>query len=170
MRRRILFSIAIGAAFACAGAANAQSEPAQMMPAGAGAPRVQDMAASRRQFDNDYNILAGRGVEVTNMDRADQKTAIKRHAPVPATASDVVASAPIRDVKGVSIGMVGTLAANEVADPDSVVVDTGQTKISVPLNAFGKDDKGLMLSITAGNFKQLVAQVNAQVPAQSKSN
>jgi len=128
------------------------------------------MAASRRQFDNDYNILAARGVEVTNMDRADQKGATKRHTPVPATVSDVVAGAPIRDVKGVSVGMVATLAANEVADPDSVVVDTGQTKVGVPLNAFGKDDKGLMLGITAANFKQLVAQANTQASASQKSN
>jgi hypothetical protein len=82
-----------------------------------------------------------------------------------------VAGAHIRDVKGVSVGVVATLAANEVADPDSVVVDTGQTKIGVPLSAFGKDDKGLMMSITAQNFNQLVAQANTQAPAsQSKSN
>jgi len=168
MRRIILFSIAAGAAFADAGALNAQTT-APTAPTGG--PRSQDVAASHREFDNDYNTLAGRGVDVTNMDRADQKGAMKRHAPVPATASDVVAGAPIRDVKGVSVGKVATLAANEVADPDSVVVDTGQTKIGVPLTAFGKDDKGLMLSITAGNFKQLVAQANAQASAApSKSN
>jgi hypothetical protein len=170
MRRMILFSLAAGVAFAGESAANAQAEPAQMAPAGAGAPRVQDMAASRRQFDNDYNILAGRGVEVTNMDRADQKGAMKRPIPVAATASDVVAGAPIRDIKGVPVGLVATLAANEVADPDSVVVDTGQTKVGVPLNAFGKDDKGLMLGITAANFKQLVAQANTQASASQKSN
>jgi len=73
-------------------------------------------------------------------------------------------------VKGVSVGMVATLAANEVADPDSVVVDTGQTKVGVPLNAFDKDDKGLMLGITAANFKQLVAQANTQASASQKSN
>jgi len=169
MRLMILFSIATGAAFAGAGAANAQSEPAQLMPAGAGAPRVQDMAASRRQFDNDFNILAGRGVEVTNMDRADRKASLMRASAVPATAADIKAGTQVRDVNGASIGVVATLAANEIADPGSVVVHTGQSKIGVPLTAFGKDDKGLMLSITAQNFKQLVAQANVQA-SQSKSN
>jgi len=169
MRLMILLSIAAGAAFAGVSAANAQTAA----PTGAvgSGPRSQDVAASNRQLDNDYNIIASRGVDVTNMDRADAKRASKRRSAVPATATDVVAGAQIRDVKGVSVGMVAALAANEVADPDSVVVDTGQTKIGVPLSAFGKDDKGLMLSITAQNFKQLVAQANAPASAsQTKSN
>jgi len=169
MRLMILFPIAVSAAFAGASAANAQAEPVALMPAGAGSPRVQDLAASRRQFDNDYNILAGRGVQVTNMDRADRKASLMRSAAVPATAADIKAGAPVRDVKGASIGVVGTLAANQVADPDSIVVDTGQNKVGVPLSAFGKDDDGLMLSITAQNFRQLVAQATAQ-PSQSRSN
>lgn len=175
MRLMILFSLAAGAAFAGAGAANAQAEAAQLAPAGTGAPRVQDMAFGRRQFDNDYNILAGRGVQVTNMDRANRNASLTRASAVPATAADIKAGAQVRDVNGASIGVVTTLAANEVvaaddiSDSGSVVVDTGQRKIAVPLNAFGKDDKGLMLSITAQNFKQLVAQANVQAP-QSKSN
>jgi len=106
---------------------------------------------------------------VTNMDRADRKASLMRGYAVPATAADIAAGARVRDVNGASIGVVATLAANEVADPDSVVVDTGRSKIGVPLIAFGKDDKGLMLSITAQNFKQLVAQANSQA-SQSKSN
>jgi hypothetical protein len=35
----------------------------------------------------------------------------------------------------------------------------------VPLSAFGKDDKGLLLSITAEKFNQLVAQTHANYPA-----
>jgi hypothetical protein len=42
------------------------------------------------------------------------------------------------------------------------VIDTGQTKIGVPLNAFGKDSQGLLLSITAEKFNQLVAQAHAK--------
>jgi len=169
MRRMIWISIAAGAAFAGAGAANAQTT-APTGPVGSGL-RSQDVAASHREFDNDYNTIAGRGVDVTNMDRADQKGAMKRRSAVPATASDVTAGAKIRDVKGVSVGVVATLAANEIADPDSVVVDTGRAKIGVPLTAFGKDDKGLLLAITAENFNQLVAQANPPASkSKSKSN
>jgi len=156
MRKAILFWVAGGLVLLPAAEANAQTS-APTGPVGSGV-RSQDVAAGNRQTDNDYNTLAGRGVEVTNMDR---KGASKRRSAVPATASDVKAGAQIRDVKGVSVGVVATLAANEIADPDSVVVDTGQTKIGVPLSAFGKDDKGLLLSITAQAFKQLVAQTNA---------
>jgi len=171
MRQMILLSIAAGAAFAGAGAAHAQSAPPQAPAGNVGGPRPQDIAAGNRQSDADYNTLAGRGVAVNNMDRSDAKRASKRVSAVPATATDVVAGAQIRDIKGVSVGVVATLAANEVADPDSVVVDTGQTKIGVPLSAFGKDDKGLMLSITAQNFKLLVAQANTQAPTpEAKAN
>jgi len=166
MRLMILISIAVGAAFAGAGAANAQGAGPPTGNLGGG-PRPQDIAAGNRQVDSDYNTLAGRGVNVNNMDHADMKHASKRRAPVPAAASDIVAGAKIRDVKGVPVGMVATLTANEIADPDSVVVDTGHTKIAVPLSAFGKDDKGLLLSITAGSFNQLVAQANTQGAAKS---
>jgi hypothetical protein len=54
-----------------------------------------------------------------------------------------------------------------MADPTQPVIDTGQVKIGVPLNAFGKDDKGLLLSITAEKFNQLVAQVHSTAQAQA---
>jgi hypothetical protein len=121
--------------------------------------------------DNDYNTVAGRGVNVTNMDRAKAKAASKHVSAGPATAADIKAGAQVRDIKGVLVGTIATLASNEVvADPTQAVIDTGQTKIGVPLSALGKDDKGLMLSITADKFNQLVAQVRAKAstPEQSK--
>lgn len=164
MKKAILFSIGGGLLLARAGAANAQTA-APTGPVGSG-PRSQDVAASNRQLDNDYNTIAGRGVKVTNMDRADPKRASQRRSPVPATAADIKAGAQVRDVKGVPIGAIVVLASNEIAvDPDQAVIDTGQTKIGVPLAAFGKDDKGLMLSITAAKFNELVAQVHAPASA-----
>ena len=167
MQKIILFSIVGGLTLGVASAASAQGTPAGGPPAGAGnmgGPRPQDIAASNRQVDSDYNTLAARGVKVTNQSRADSK---QKHASlVPATAADIKAGAQVRDIKGVPVGTIATLAANEVvADPNQAVIDTGQTKIGVPLSAFGKDDKGLMLSITAAKFNQLVAQVHAKAPA-----
>ena len=166
MRVTILFSIAGGVALAAASAAGAQvmggGAAAASVPTGG--VRSQDVAAANRQIDSDYNTLAGRGVKVTDQSRADSRQ--KKHASaVPATAADIKAGAPVRDVKGVPVGTIAALAANEVAaDPNQAVIDTGQTKIGVPLSAFGKDDKGLMLSITADRFNQLVAQVHAKAP------
>lgn len=167
MRTTILLSIG-GMALAAASAVGAQNIPGGP-PAGAGSnmggPRPQDIAAANREIDSDYNTLASRGVNVTNRDRADSKTVSrqKRGSVGPATAADIKAGMQVRDIKGVPVGTIATLAANEVAtDPTQAVIDTGQTKIGVPLSAFGKDDKGLLLSITAEKFNQLVAQVHSK--------
>ena len=158
MRKTILFSTAAVAALASAGAADAQGAPTQVPTGGV---RSQDVAATNRQIDNDYNTLASRGVKVTNQDRVNARP--KHGSAVPATAADIKAGSQVRDVKGVPVGTIASLAANEVAaDPNQAIIDTGQIKIGVPLSAFGKDDKGLLLSITAEKFNQLVAQAHPQ--------
>lgn len=159
-----------GAALLLASAASAQSAPGGA-PVGAnpgGGPRPQDIAASNRQVDNDYNVLASRGVKVTDKSRDNSGTgsAKKRASMVPASAADIQAGAQVRDIKGVPVGTIATLAPNEVVtDTNQAVIDTGETKIGVPLNAFGKDDQGLLLSITADTFKKLVAQAHGQSEA-----
>jgi len=176
MRKSILISMIGGMTLAIASGASGQGAPAGGPPASAGTnmgdygPRPQDIAASNRQHDEDYNTLAARGVKVTNEDRANLPRPSGKHGSVgPATAADIKPGAPVRDVKGVPLGTIAALAQNEVtADAGQAVVDTGQTKIGVPLIAFGKDDKGLLLSITAAQFNQLVAQ--AHVSSQAQSN
>ena len=80
--------------------------------------------------------------------------------PVAATAADVKAGATLRDSQGASVGTV-------VSSTDqAVVVDTGQTKIGVPLNLFKKDDKGLLLGITAQQFSDAIAKAHARSQAQ----
>lgn len=175
MRQSTLISMIAGTALAVASGASAQ--PAGGPPAGVGTnmgdsgPRPQDIAASNRQHDADYNTLAARGVKVTNEDRVNLPAPGAKHGSVTrATAADIKAGEPVRDVKGVPLGTIAALAPNEViADSDQAVVDTGQTKIGVPLIAFGKDDKGLLLSITAAQFNQLVAQAQAHVGSQAQS-
>ena len=167
MQNTTFYWIAGGVALAMASAAGAQGGAPS---APTGGVRSQDVAAANRQVDNDYNILAGRGVKVSNKDRADSRTAQKHGSVGPATAADIKAGAQVRDIKGVPVGIIATLASNEVvADPTQAVIDTGQTKIAVPLSAIGKDDKGLMLSITAERFNQLVAQVHANAAAQQSN-
>jgi hypothetical protein len=167
MRNIVLFSIAGGVALAAASAADAQMGP-QAPSAPVGGPRAQDVAAANHQIDSDYNTLAGRGVKVTDQSRVGSGTASrqKHSSAVPATAEDIKAGVQVRDVKGVPVGTIATLAANETASgPEQAVIDTGQIKIGVPLSAFGKDDKGLLLSITAEKFNQLVAQAHANASA-----
>jgi len=174
MRKLILISIFGGIAFAAASAAGAQAGPGGP-PAGVGTnmgdsgPRPQDIVASQRQQDADYNTLAARGVQVTNQDRASLPRPSGKHGSVTlATAADIKPGAPVRDIKGVPLGTIATLAPGEVAaDSDQAVIDTGQSKIGVPLTAFGKDDKGLLISITAEKFNQLVADAHSGSQAQS---
>ena len=78
---------------------------------------------------------------------------------MPATAADIKAGAALRDMNGVTLGTIVSL------DGDQAVVDTGQTKIGVPLIAFGKDNKGLLLGMTADKFNQLVAAAHAKTQA-----
>ena len=79
-----------------------------------------------------------------------------------ATAADIKEGAPLRDSEGVP---VGTLVSST---DTSVVVDTGQTKIGVPLTFFKKDDKGILLSITAKQFSDAVAKAHARSQAQQQ--
>lgn len=117
-----------------------------------GSKDAAQVSSSNRQANSDYNHLVGAGDPKA---AATAETAQPRSKAVPASAGDIVAGAALRDSKGVRIGTVATV------DADGAVVDTGQTKIKVPLIAFGKDDRGLLLGITAARFNQLVASVQA---------
>lgn len=171
MRKTILFAIVGGVALASSGTANAQVAAGGGVgtaPAGpsVGGVNARDVMSANRERDAAVNRLAGDGVKISDRDRdLERGKAKKRVSPTPATASDITAGAQIRDIKGVVVGTVATLAENEVvADAGQIVIDTGQSKIGVPLSAFGKDDKGLMLSITAEKFNELMAQARATAP------
>lgn len=75
------------------------------------------------------------------------------------TAADVKAGAALRGSEGTALG---TLVSST---DQQAVVDTGQTKIGVPLTLFKKDDKGLLLSITAKQFNDAVAKAHARAQA-----
>jgi len=57
---------------------------------------------------------------------------------------------------------IGTIVS---LDGEQAIVDTGQTKIGVPVIAFGKDNQGLLLGMTADKFNQLVAAAHAKSQA-----
>jgi hypothetical protein len=105
------------------------------------------MASSSREQQANYNRVIG------SIDRPTEavKAGLKGKA-VPATAADMKVGSALRDVAGVPIGNIVSVA------PDGAVVDTGKTKIKVPTVAFGKDDNGLLLGITAARFNELMAK------------
>ncbi len=73
-------------------------------------------------------------------------------APVPAAPADVVPGRPLRDIKGEPIARV------DAVDAQGVIVAAGSTRVRLPLNAFGKDEMGLLLGITADKFRALVVK------------
>jgi hypothetical protein len=60
-------------------------------------------------------------------------------------------------VNGQAIGKITAVTA------DGATLDTGQTKIKLPLDAFGVDSSGLVLGITAQKLNEIIAQADAQV-------
>lgn len=154
-RTHRLSSLAIVASLSLASAAIAQQSggaPPAPTPGTGDASRISN---SNREANSDYNHLIGQSGNVTKDSDTDDSAKKKSHAATPATAADITAGAALRDIKGVPVGTVASV------DADGVVVDTGETKIKVPLIAFGKDDEGLLLSITADKFHQLIAQAHA---------
>ncbi len=141
-------------AFAAAGATAASG---QVTGPGSAAPLPgtgDSTKISQGNRDNNaaYNQLVGAS-EGTPSKKEEHHSA--HHSAVPATAADIRAGAALRDIKGTPIGTIVSVDANQA------VVDTGKTKIGVPLVAFGKDDQGLLLGMTADKFNELIAKAQA---------
>lgn len=123
------------------------------------APGTTDSAvASRttREQQEGYNRVINQGVKVTNAeDKPGAKK--KRKGPVPAAAADITVGAAVRDKNGVQIATIEKLEA------DGAVVKSGEKLAKLPLDAFGKDDAGLLIGITADEFQAAIAQTAVPV-------
>jgi hypothetical protein len=75
--------------------------------------------------------------------------------PRPATVADISAGAQLRDINGQPVGKITAVAA------DDATLDTGKTKVKLPLDAFGVDPSGLMIAITAEKLNEIIAQADA---------
>jgi hypothetical protein len=111
------------------------------------------ISSGNRDTNAAYNQLIGAasGAKSSNSDVKVQPP----HSAGPATAADIKAGSNLRDSQGVQIGTIDSLQS------DGVVVNTGQAKIKVPLLAFGKDEHGLLLAITAAHFNELIAKAHS---------
>ena len=68
-----------------------------------------------------------------------------------ASAADITPGTAIADNAGQSIGTVDSV------DGDGVVVATSAGKVKVPLNAFGKNDAGLLIGMPKAKFMAMLA-------------
>ena len=133
------------AANAQMGGGTAPPQPGPLPDANAVAKGTLEQA---RGYNHAANALEGRNAEAMS-----KKSASK------ATAADVTVGATVRDVNGQTIGKIASVEA------DGAVVDTGQSKVKVPLESFGKDKSGLLIGITVAKFNEMVAAAHAQTVA-----
>ena len=145
---RLLVAIVFAAGTTSA-SAQLNSGPAGPAPGSGDAAKISQ---GNQQNNAAYNQLVGAA------DSTSAKAEVKgqaHHSPVAATAADIKAGASLRDIKGAPIGTIVSVDAGQA------VVDTGKTKIGVPLIAFGKDDQGLLLGMTSDKFNELVAKASS---------
>ena len=132
------------------GTAFAQAAPAVAGPLG---PNASDSAAGSREQSQSFTHV------MNNLDRQPANSKSSGNAVRKVVASEITVGASVRDVNGQPIGKVASV------DADGVVLDTGQSKVKIPVVAFGKDNSGLVIGITAQKFAELVAKAHAQTAA-----
>ncbi|MGE5722539.1 MAG: hypothetical protein ACM3YM_08765 [Sphingomonadales bacterium] len=74
--------------------------------------------------------------------QADAQTTTQTGAITLATKDDITAGAKVFDQKG---GDVGTV---ESVSDTGAVISTGVARVQIPLNSFGKSDRGLVIAMT----------------------
>jgi hypothetical protein len=79
--------------------------------------------------------------------------------PEPATLADIKPGSTLRDIDGVQIGTI-----NKLVDGGVLVASEGKI-LKFSVDSFGKDSKGLLLGITASEFKALINR-SGRVPDQ----
>jgi hypothetical protein len=162
MMRQGIFIIAMSVGLSVVGAGAASAQVSSQ--GGAPTPGTGDstrITSENREANATYNQRIG----AADLKASKAEDRPKTHTAVKALPEDIKAGAVVRDIKGVQLGTIASVDANQA------VLDTGQTKIGVPVVGFGKNDQGLLLNMTAEKFNQLVAQAHANTQAQApKSN
>jgi hypothetical protein len=96
-----------------------------------------------------------RGTQAASDARAAERARQVNGPAVPAKAADIVAQAAVSDTSGQPVGTI------ESVDAEGAVIVTAAGKVKVPLIAFGKNKKGLLIGMTKKDFEALVAKANA---------
>lgn len=145
---RMIAAVSLGFGLTIAASSGAYGQAAPL-PGSGDATKISSGNASSQ---SEYNHLIGSGNAKASP--SDDNRPVRRGPATAATAADLKPGLALRDSNGVRVGTVSAV------DADGVVVDTGSTKIKVPASAFGKDNQGLLLGITAARFNALVAQAH----------
>lgn len=153
---RILLLCAAAALSMVPGALTAQAPQANIPTGAPGAnpyasPDGVDSRAGRT-MPSAADLLA---IDAKAADARAAELARRGGRAVPATLSDIVAQAVVSDSSGQPVGTIETVEA------DGAIVATAAGRAKVPLAAFGKNRKGLLIGMTKKDFETLVAKANA---------
>jgi hypothetical protein len=76
----------------------------------------------------------------------DQPAATQAGQVMKATAADIKAGVSVYDETGALVGKVDSI------DADGAIVNTGEVRAEIPLSSFGKNDKGLVVSVSKADL------------------
>ena len=123
---------------------------------GAGAAQAQILVGEESRDFSGTDKTKAAEAERNAAIAATRKAAkpVKGNRAVPAKPDDVTVGSEIRDSKGVVLGKVDSVSMS------AAVVSAEGGKVEVPLESFGKNNKGLLLSLTKAEFDAAVAAAN----------
>lgn len=110
-------------------------------------------ARGNREQAEGYNRVVNHGVKISN---ADEERSEKKVARLAETA-DFLVGATVRDKYGIQVATI------EWLDEAGVVVKADKRLAKLPQNAFGKDNAGLLLGISADEFLAAIAENSVPV-------
>jgi hypothetical protein len=162
IRRIFMLAAATAALAAMQAAAQPGSGPPASGPATTGVPgsnnpysRPSDMGETDTATMGSAMDQIRRGTQAASDARASERAREVNGPARPAKPADIVAQAAVNDTSGQPVGTI------ESVDADGAVIVTAAGKVKVPLNAFGKNKKGLLIGMTKKDFEALVAKANA---------
>ena len=154
---KIVTLMAASAFALTASAAFAQAQPAPPAPPppssegtenAYGGPRANDAGDAMTYLSNDKEVAKAVRDARSRPEAADVRAR-------PAKADDIAVGSKVHDRKGVAVGTIESL------ELDGAVVATGAARVKVPLEAFGKSKRGLILGISKAEFDVLVASATS---------
>lgn len=122
---------------------------------GAGGPGMANPATSNGgdTADRDADRARQNAIDAS---RTGPRAAPKTARSVPARPEEVVVGAEVRDPKGLVVGKIESVSVG------SAVIVTELGKAEVPLEAFGLNNKGLLIPMSKADFDKAVAEANKQ--------
>ncbi|HEV2864955.1 MAG TPA: hypothetical protein VGX37_00420 [Allosphingosinicella sp.] len=137
-----------------AAAAAAFAFPAFAQTAGVEAGVDVGIEAAGAKAEVQADVQAQGQAAAPGENEANAETAADAGTVTSAGAEDVRAGAVVQDPQG---GLVGRV---ESVDAEGAVVSTGSVRAKLPLSSFGKNGRGLVISMTRAEFEAAVAARN----------